>query len=495
MTAVAPDIAGLAALQQRLSAVAGHLLTDPARVEDNDPAATCEDLLRRLVESAMELTSRDRIWLLLVGLSATFPTDDEVRAAQRQLEVDSVSGASFWLLDRAYAAAVSHGSGSHRLRVVGDVVVDVDFTAKHDLQTGIQRVVRMLVPRWHRDHGVEIAVWTESGGALREPVADERERVLQWERPLGRHTLPPAEPVVLVPWQSTLVLPEVAGIAHCPRLASLAAHSPNRVVLVGHDCTPVVSADLLPPAEPTRFAQYLAVVKHADVVATVSDSAAREFRGFVHTLPSQGLTGPEVTACRNALEMPDAAAGGGRGMPASEPEVVVVGSHDPRKNHLSVLHASEVLWRQGLRFTLRLLGSGGWTTRPFYRQLTALRRAGRPVSVEREMDDEHLWAAYRSARFTVFTSLHEGFGLPVAESLAAWTPVIASSYGAVAETAAGGGAVLVDPRDDMALVDAMHLLLTDDDALDELRRAARDRPTRTWDDYADDLWAIATGWR
>src|ERR671911_441518 len=151
MTAAVQGTPGLAALQQRLGAIAPYLLADPGPVEGDDPAATCEDLFLRLVESVTEVPTCDRIWLLLVGLTATFPTDDEVRAAQRQLEVDSVSGASFWLLDRAYAAAVSHGSGSHRLRVVGDVVVDVDFTAKHDLQTGIQRVVRMLVPRWHRD--------------------------------------------------------------------------------------------------------------------------------------------------------------------------------------------------------------------------------------------------------------------------------------------------------------------------------------------------------
>jgi glycosyltransferase involved in cell wall biosynthesis len=500
MTAVAPTARGLAALEQRLGAISPHLSADPTPgdgADPADPAATCEDLLRRLVESVAAAPTRDRIWLLLVGLTANFPTDDEVRAAQRRLEIDSVDGASFWLLDQAYGAAVANGSGDHRIRVVGDVVVDVDFTGKHDLLTGIQRVVRNLLPRWHRDHDVELAVWTESAGALREPVADERRRVLRWEGPLYRRAMPPTQPVIVVPWHGTLVLPEVPRIAQCRRLASLAAHSPNRVVLVGYDCIPVVSAEFLPIVEPIRFAQYLALVKHADVVAGISESAAREFRGFVHTLSSQGLTGPEVAACRLAFEMPVAAAAGkddGR-EPVGVPEVVVVGSHDPRKNHLAVLHAAEVLWRQGLRFELRLLGSGGWTTADFDRRVAALRSAGRTLTVERAVDDERLWAAYRRARFTVFTSFHEGFGLPVAESLAAGTPVIASSHGAVADTASGGGAVLVDPGDDRALVDAMRLLLTDDEAYADLRRSARERPTRTWDDYAADLWSIATGSR
>jgi glycosyltransferase involved in cell wall biosynthesis len=486
---------GLAALQQRLGTIAPHLLADPAPVDGDAPAATCDELLRQLVESVMEVPTRDRIWLLLVGLTATFPTDDEVRAAQRQLEIESVDGATFWLLDQCYDAAVSNGSGAHRLRVVGGVVVDVDYTATHDLLTGIQRVVRTVVPRWHRDHDVELAVWTERASAFREPVPDERERVLHWRGPLRRPTLTPAQPVVVVPWRGTVVVPEVPRITQCRRLTSLAAHSPNHMVLVGYDCIPVVSAELVPIAEPIRFVQYLALVKHADMVAAISESAAREFRGFVDALASQGLTGPEVTACPLAFELPDSARDCGSAASEREPEVVVVGSHDPRKNHLSVLHASEVLWREGLRFELRLLGSGGWTTTAFNRQVADLRRAGRTLAVEREMDDKHIWAAYHRARFTVFTSFHEGFGLPVAESLAAGTPVIAGSHGAVAETATGGGAVLVDPVDDRALVDAMRLLLTDDGALDDLRRAARARPTRTWDDYAAELWAVATGSR
>jgi glycosyltransferase involved in cell wall biosynthesis len=495
MTAAVQGTPGLAALQQRLGVIAPHLLADPGPVEGDDPAATCEDLFLRLVESVTEVPTCDRIWLLLVGLTATFPTDDEVRAARRQLEIESVDGAAFWLLDQAYDATVSNGSGAHRLRIVGGVVVDVDYTATHDLLTGIQRVVRTVVPRWHRDHDVELAVWTERASAFREPVPDERERVLHWRGPLRRPTLPPAEPIIVVPWRGTVVVPEVPRIAQCRRLTSLAAHSPNRVVLVGYDCIPVVSAELVPIAEPIRFVQYLALVKHAEVVAAISESAAREFRGFVDALPSQGLTGPEVTACPLAFELPDAAADGGGAASVREPEVVVVGSHDPRKNHPSVLHASEVLWREGLRFRLRMLGSGGWTTVAFDRQVAELRRAGRALTVEREMDDQHVWAAYRRARFTVFTSFHEGFGLPVAESLAAGTPVIAGSHGAVAETASGGGAVLVDPVDDKALVDAMRLLLTDNGALEDLRRAARARRTRTWDDYAAELWAIATGSR
>jgi glycosyltransferase involved in cell wall biosynthesis len=220
-------------------------------------------------------------------------------------------------------------------------------------------------------------------------------------------------------------------------------------------------------------------------VVGISVSATTEFRGFADALASQGLDGPRVVECLLPAEAPHTLAAG----PAGDPPVVLsVGSHEPRKNHLSLLHAAEVLWREGLRFELRLVGGSGWSTQGFDQRVEELQRAGRPVRVERSVGDDELWQAYAQARFSVFTSLHEGYGLPVAESLACGTPVVTTSYGSTAEIAAGGGAVLVDPRQDAELVAAMRTLLTDDAELGRLREQARRREPRTWADYADELW-------
>jgi glycosyltransferase involved in cell wall biosynthesis len=60
--------------------------------------------------------------------------------------------------------------------------------------------------------------------------------------------------------------------------------------------------------------------------------------------------------------------------------------------------------------------------------------------------DEHLPALYSGADLFAFPSLYEGFGLPVLEAMAQSTPVV-TSRGTATEEAAGGAAVLVDPRD------------------------------------------------
>jgi glycosyltransferase involved in cell wall biosynthesis len=476
----------LDALHGRLLAVAPDLLGSAPRLPDDLGQATAE-LLRLLVEATAEADDAARVWLLLAAVSAVFPLDEDVRDARRRLELAPPSEGVLWLLDWAHRVVTERGSALFGAQVVRDgVVADVDFTAKHDLQTGIQRVVRRLLPRWSASHEVVLAVWTEHTGAFRAADDDEQDRVLRWVRPLRRAPRRGDVATVLLPWRSTVVLPEVPGREQCARLAALAEHSGNRVAAIGYDCIPVVSADLMPDVEPTRFVQYLTVVKHTDVVAGISASAAEEFRGFASALPAQGLAGPRVVSVPLAGDAADPGPAPDRS--GDVPEVLVVGSHEPRKNHLAVLHAAEVLWREGLRFRLHLIGGPGWTTTAFDERLAALRSAGRDVEAQRSADDDALWAAYRNARFSVFPSLHEGYGLPVVEALALGTPVVATSYGSVGELAADGGVVPVDPRDDDALADAMRSLLVDDELLDRLRAEARDRPARTWDDYARELW-------
>jgi glycosyltransferase involved in cell wall biosynthesis len=159
-------------------------------------------------------------------------------------------------------------------------------------------------------------------------------------------------------------------------------------------------------------------------------------------LSSQGLPAPATVAVtlpadiggfdgwENDTESPDTLSG--------TPVIVVVGSHDTRKNHLAVLHAAEMLWKEGLDFRLTFIGGGG-SNREFLRQIEMLSFRGRPVEVRTAVPDNELKAAISAARFTVFPSLHEGYGLPVAESMALGTPVITTDYGATAEIAHGGG--------------------------------------------------------
>jgi glycosyltransferase involved in cell wall biosynthesis len=299
---------------------------------------------------------------------------------------------------------------------------------------------------------------------------------------------------IVVPWQSTYVAPELpAEPGRVDRFHALLRSSGNQSSVMGFDCVPMTTAETVEGGMATAFACYLSAVAHADRVAPISEAVAVEFRGWRAMLKGAGLSGPDIAP----VELP-----GGVPLPSEEalriaredlsvagmPMVLVVGSHEPRKNHRAILHASELLWREGLQFSLLFVGGNSWNSATFYSGLYGLQALNRPVHAVTALADDLLWAAYRIARCTVFTSLNEGFGLPVAESLASGTPVITSNFGSMREIAEPGGALLVDPRDDHDIAQALKRLLTDDDLHAEVTRQAIARPVRTWDQYAAEAW-------
>lgn len=482
------------ALAQRLRAAAPYLLPSvPPAIPD--PGQDAMNLLTAMVDSVHTSGDVQRLWLLWTALCSAFPDSDQLLEARRYLELADADGSAAWLLDVAYDAVLNAGTPTAEMDVVEDaVVVDVDFCATNDHHTGIQRVVRETVPRWVRDHELLLVGWTTASGALRRLGPHETDRVLRWDAVQSAGSAVPTSTRadqrpgrLVVPWNSTVVLPENPEPQRCPAIAAMAEHSGNVVTAIGYDCIPVVSPELIHPGLPDRFARYLTVIKHATAVAGISTSATEEFRGFADMMPSQGLTGPRVVEVALPVEVP---AHDGPAPAAEEPPLVMsVGSFEPRKNQLAVLHAAERLWREGHRFSLRFIGGGGWRTE-FDAEMNRLAAAGRDVQVAVRITDQELWQTYRRARFSIFASLHEGYGLPVAESLAYGTPALTTDYGSTAEIAAEGGALTVDPRDDDALLAAMRRLLTDDALITELQRAARARPTRTWDDYAAELWDV-----
>lgn len=494
--------AGAPESKDRIVSADPTLASTPLPAPAGDPAADAAVLLELAVRAVSADLTDARVWLLLTAIAGCFPVRDEVDEARREFELTrDPAELCRYLLDVSLPRAAASGWATATLGLaVGAVLVEVDQSAKHDLHTGIQQVTRNLLPRWHAAHPVVPVAWTDSNGCLRSLDATETDRVLRWHGgraapaavrdPTGNHTdvrTITRVPQLVVPWRSVVVLVDNPEQDASDRLAALAAYSGNRLVAVAYDAIPIASADLIPLGGSGRFGRYLAAIKFARRVAGISATATAEIAGFVAALPTQGLTGPVVVEV--SLPAPVAAPSSSAAVtsPAGPAMILVVGSHEPRKNHLAVLQAAELLWQQGLQFSVQFIGGMSWG-HEFGRRVADLTAKRRPIQVRVAVDDDALSAAFEAARFTVFPSLHEGYGLPVAESFAHRTPVITADFGSTAEIAAAGGALLVDPRDDDALTAAIRALLTDDDELDRLRAAIDRRTDRTWDDYAGELW-------
>lgn len=487
----------LQALHLRLRAAAGPLglSTDElARAEDaaswqGGHARAASLLLDRAAERVRGSGDVTRLWLLLATAHGALPSPDDVLRVRRRFALDRTAdrpGSSRWLTDPESWPAL--GLSPLRSRLVHDeVLIDAGHTAQADLMTGIQRVVREVLRRWVPSRPVAPAAWTPGHTAFRSLSGAELARLARWGEDICEQTIEPTSQLLL-PWRTTVFLAEVSHEAEqLDRLAALARFSGSRLVLLGFDTIPTSNAEAVGPGLAAHFARYLAMVKHADRVLAISQSAGKEFSGFARAVTAQGLPGPEVLVCPLVGQVPPVTSA-----PADSavPMVLVVGTIEPRKNHLTVLYAAEVLWREGLAFQLVLVGKATPGGANVLERVAELQAAGRDLVHRPDVADAGVWQAYREARLSVFVSTHEGYGLPIAESLASGTPVVTADRGATAEAAEGGGALLVDPTDERAVVDAVRRLLTDDALLSELTAEAAARPLRGWDDYANDLWGL-----
>lgn len=473
------------ALRQRLEAVSPLLLGVGTQVSDT--SLPLGELLDGLVSVAVGHPTPEQIWLLCSAVSGALPTSEQVLAGLRFFRLANVTEATIWTLEHALLSARTLVADTPFEVVRGGVVVDVDHTARHDLHTGIQHVVRRLLPIWAKDHQLTPVAWFEPAQAIRMLSAPEYDRALRWGQHRTNGCSASGRSPIVLPWRSVVVLPEVAFPDACDRLTALARFSGNAVVAVGHDCIPALSSDLVPMAEAERFARYLALVKYIRRVATVGATATVEFTSFAQGVRAQGLDAPEI------IEVPEPvwAFHGPPRIPTSDgglPLVICVGTIEPRKNHLAILHAAERLWRSGMRFELMLIGGAGWGE-SVPNAVARLQEGGWPVHLVKEASSQFLHDAYERARFTMFPSLHEGFGIPIAESFEHGKPVITSNFGSTRRLAEAGGALMVDPNDDEELLGAMQALLEDDALLRRLEEEIQARNDRTWEVYASELWS------
>ncbi len=143
------------------------------------------------------------------------------------------------------------------------------------------------------------------------------------------------------------------------------------------------------------------------------------------------------------------------GLNAEEPIILFVGFVTPRKGLEYLARALPLV-----RPLPGLVIVGRWNEKFRSSFLKMLGPAASQVVEAGFVPDEQMPAFYSMADVYVSPSLLEGFGLPLAESLACETPVVAADSGATAEVVRSGG-ILVPPRDPVALADAVSRLLND----------------------------------
>ena len=246
-------------------------------------------------------------------------------------------------------------------------------------------------------------------------------------------------------------------------------------IAVVHDLIPLRFPEWTTAPTRRMHLRKLEDVRRADGVVTNSAATARDVAERLG-VPEQRLhvAHPGVAdAFRTAVPAAPGPAGG-------RPYLLAVGTLEPRKNLPALLDAYAILRRELPDLALVLVGGQGWGGDPVAQRAAELGLGGDLVRTG-YLPQDALPGVVAGAAAFCWPTLFEGFGMPVAEALAAGVPVVCSDDPSLDE-AAGDAAWRAPARDPEAIAEAIRRAVTDD--AERARRSAAGRAhaaTLTWE--------------
>ena len=364
----------------------------------------------------------------------------------------------------------------------------VNHTAQFPHNTGIQRCVR-LIARSLMDNGIPLTpVCWNSTGDFEDPSSEMLMHLHQWSGPSPSQWTKHFDCSHSLKW---LIIVELVSGPYAPsadQLHEAAAKRGLKVAWLFHDAIPIRYQHLYgdhAAHAASCHRVYMQGLGKADLVLANSKTSQGHLKDFLFQHQQRSN---HVHALPLAEAFPDCPRLQPTACPASsEPwHLLCVSSLEPRKNHVSLLKAFTWLYVHG--FTHAELCLVGW---PNDQRVVALvKRAlslGLPIQWKGAVSDTDLRSWYQWAHLTVFPSIEEGFGLPVAESLWHGRPCICSGDGALGELASKGGCYRLDGSGWRQLLQVMRRLLTCESDYAKLQKQAQIRQMTSWEDYANEF--------
>jgi glycosyltransferase involved in cell wall biosynthesis len=177
------------------------------------------------------------------------------------------------------------------------------------------------------------------------------------------------------------------------------------------------------------------------------------------------------------------------------PYFVVVGTIEPRKNHLLLLQIwRELAQRLATPPRLVVVGARGWGNEQALDMLDRCETIRPHVAEAANLGSQELAELIAGARAVLAPSFAEGYGLPIVEALALGTPVVATDAPAAREVSQGR-ARLLSPIDGLGWRSEIERLASDPDYCAEQRASASGFVAPNWREYFAALDAFVAGLR
>ena len=311
------------------------------------------------------------------------------------------------------------------------------------------------------------------------------------------------QPVSWARWDRSAVRPgdwfltaEIFGAEERPGLGDFLRAKPCRLAAIFHDAIPLRHPWITWPRSVARHPGYMKNLARFDRVWAVSAASREDLLGYWRWLGVE--MPPPVDVLAHGADFDGTPRRPNSLFPHSSslisPALLCIGIVEPRKNQGFLLDACTELWREGLGFELHLVGRvNPHFGAPVVGKIKRWRREFPGLHYHAAASDEVVAALYARTRATVFSTIAEGCGLPLLESLWMGVPCVCSDLPVLRENANGGGCVSVPVNDLAAWKKALHQVLTDDEWHARLVGEATTRPLPTWKEAAQTLRSALVG--
>jgi glycosyltransferase involved in cell wall biosynthesis len=386
------------------------------------------------------------------------------------------------------------------------ILLVCDSTVGSRYRSGVQRVVveaaRALAPRCD----LRLVRWDDIDGQLRDLDVKECRKLFGDTLPEGFQPNPASQrtafrfvETIEDPLNSWLLITEVPHELDkgSQKLAAMRAQCREvgvRSALIFYDLIPVLEAGYA--AARSKHLEYLVEAALCDRIYPISHFAAGSLLDYLRSEVQLSPAQLEDLGGRvAAVPLGEYREGDQWGLTpvaigddeVGPPRMIMLGTIEPRKQQVRLLKAiNDAVGRFPELSTLQidLFGS----LHPSCAAALHAETERNPrIRYHQYGSDAQVEESFASSWFSAFVSAHEGYGLPIVESLRHGVPCLTASFGAMAEVADGGGCLLVDTLDDYEMVKAIRRLINEPALLSDLKQQIARRVLRSWGDYAGDI--------
>jgi glycosyltransferase involved in cell wall biosynthesis len=257
-----------------------------------------------------------------------------------------------------------------------------------------------------------------------------------------------------------------------------------KIVQVSHDMLPIVTPQFAGHATDSLATYNSRIMPIASLVLAVSESTKRDLKVW---LTSKALPVPNIEVFRLGEDFKAADPVAPRdekftslGLIGND-YILCVGTIEARKNHAILYYTYKLAKSRGVELPkILIVGRRGWKADDVYDYMTQDPETRELMIPMHDVSDEELSWLYSNSMFTIYPSLYEGWGMPIAESIMRGVPCLASNTSSMIEVAPGCADYFTPTSTDELLNGIMGMLRPD--VLGGKKDAIRAYKPTSWDD-------------